>query len=63
MCSKAVKDVGQVKAAIMQWEQTWKNMMTELGGAKIPDLWRMSALPEMCPRGVQDQMLRRLDGI
>ena len=31
MYPKAVKDVSQVKAAIMQWEEKWKKMMTELG--------------------------------
>ena len=42
---KPVEDVGQVRLAIMQWEEKWKAMMSELGGdAKIPDLWRMSAL-------------------
>ena len=32
--------------------------MSELGkDAKIPDLWRMSALEEMCPNDVKEQML------
>ena len=48
MYPKLVKDVGQVRLAIMQWEEKWKVMMSELGeGAKIPDLWRKSALLEM----------------
>ena len=39
-------------------------MMSELGGdAKLPDLWRMSALLELCPRDVKEQMMMRLDGI
>ena len=39
-------------------------MMSELGGdAKIPDLWRMSALLEICPKDVKEQMLMRLDEI
>ena len=64
MYPKALKDVSQVKAAIMQWEEKWKNKMTELGGgAKVPDLWRMSALPEMCPKYVNDNLLMRLDEI
>ena len=30
-------------------------MMSELGeGAKIPDLWRMSALLEICPKDVKE---------
>ena len=39
MYPKPAKDVGQVRLAIMQWEEKWKVMMSELGeGAKIPDL-------------------------
>ena len=39
-------------------------MMTEPGGdAKIPDLCRRSALLEMYPKDVKDQMLMRLDEI
>ena len=39
-------------------------MMSELeGAAKIPDLWRMSALLEICPKDVKEQMLMRLDEI
>ena len=64
MYPKPVKDVGQVRLAIMQWEEKWKVMMSELGeGAKIPDLWRMSALLEICPKDVKEQMLLRLDEV
>ena len=36
MYPKTVKDVGQVRLAIMQWEEKWKLMMSELGeGAKM----------------------------
>ena len=40
-------------------------MISELGGdAKIPDLWRMSALLEICPKDVKEQMMMmRLDEI
>ena len=38
--------------------------MFELGeNVKIPDLWRMSALLEICPKDVKEQMLLRLDEI
>ena len=38
----------------MQWEEKWKVMMSELGeGAKIPNLRRMSALLEICPKDVK----------
>ena len=64
MYPKLAKDVGQVRLAIMQWEEKWKVMMSELGeGAKIPDLWRMSALLEICPKDVKEQMLLRLDEV
>ena len=64
MYPKPTKDVGQVRFAIMQWEEKWKAMMSELGGdAKIPDLWRMSALLEICPKDVKEQMLLRLDEV
>ena len=64
MYPKPLKDVGQVRLAIMQWEEKWKVMMSELGeGAKIPDLWRMSALLEICPKDVKEQMLLRLDEV
>ena len=54
MYPKLVKDVGQVRLAVMQWEEKWTVMMSELGeGAKIPDLWRMSALLEICPKGCE----------
>ena len=64
MYPKPAKEVGQVRLAIMQWEEKWKVMMSELGaGAKIPDLWRMSGLLEICPKDVKEQMLSRLDEV
>ena len=58
------KEVVPVRLAIMQWEEKWKAMTSELGGdAKIPDLRRMSALLEICPKDVKEQMLMRLDKI
>ena len=64
MYPKLVKDVGQVRLAIMQWEEKWKVMMSELGeGVKILDLWRMSELLEICQKDVKEQMLLRLDEV
>ena len=38
--------------------------MSELGGsAEIPDLRRMSALLEICPKDLKKQMMMRLDEI
>jgi hypothetical protein len=51
MYPKQVKDLGSVKLAIMEWEEKWRRMKTELGDdMKIPDLWRMSALLENLPK-------------
>ena len=48
--------------AILQWEEKWKAMMSELGkDAKIPDVRRRSALLEICAKDVQEQMMMRLD--
>ena len=61
---KSAKDVSQVRLAITQWEDKWKAMMSELGGdVKTPDLWRMPAFVEMCPKNVNGQMMMRLDEI
>ena len=44
----------------MQCEEKWKAMMSVLGGdAKILDLWMISALFEICPKGVKEQMMMR----
>ena len=48
----------------MQWEEKREAMMSEPGkDAKIPDFWRMSALLEICPKDVKEQMMMRLDEI
>ena len=61
---RAVKDLAQLRIAILQWEERWKAMMAELGtDAKIPELWRMSALLELCPKDVKEHMLLRLDEV
>ena len=49
---------------ILEWEGKWRRMMAELGPeVKIPDLWRMSALLEISPRGVREAIEFRLDEI
>ena len=64
MYPKLVKDVGHVRLAIMQWEEKWEVMMSEVGeGVKIPDFWRMLALFEICPKDVTEQMFLRLDEV
>ena len=40
-------------------EEKWKHMMTDIGGdTKMQDMWRMSALLEIFPKEVREQMLR-----
>ena len=58
------KDVREVRLTIMQWEKKWKAMMFELRkDEKIIDLWPMSALLDICPEDVKEQMMLRLDEI
>ena len=46
----------------MQWENKWRKMMAEIGkDMKIPDMWRMSALLNIVPIRVQDEMIMRLE--
>ena len=46
------------RESIMQWDEKSKAMMSELGGdVKILNLWRMSALSEICPKDVKEQMM------
>ena len=59
-----VKDLRSLAAAVGSWEEKWKKMMTELGAdMKVPDLWRMAALLEICPKDVREQMHMRLDEV
>ena len=44
MYPKPVKEVGQVLLAIMQWEEKWKAMMSELGGEQM--LMRLDEIGE-----------------
>ena len=64
MYPRPVKTVGDVAGAVLEWEERWKRMMSEVGHeARIPDLWKMSALLEICPKPIQDQMMLRMDEI
>ena len=63
MYPKPAKDVSQVRLLIMQWVEL-KAMMSELEkDAKIPDLWRMSTLLEICLKDMKEQMMMRLGEI
>ena len=55
----------QVKVAVMQWEEEWDKMMTELGvGANMPNLWRIQRQRSRTQQTDDDQVssFRRLDG-
>ena len=63
-CREPAKHASQVRLAIVQRDDKWEAMMSELGkDAKIPNLWRMSALLEICPKDVKEQRVMRLDEI
>ena len=64
MYPKQAKNLREVGTQILEWEGRWRRMMAELGtDVRIPDLWRMSALLEICPRGVREAMELQLDVI
>ena len=64
MYPKQARGMKEVGIMIMEWEGKWRRMMAELGpDIRIPDLWRMSALLEICPKGVKDAIELRLDEI
>ena len=64
MYPKQARSLKEVGTQILEWEGRWKRMMAELGSeVRIPDLWRMSALLEICPRGVREAMEMSLDDI
>ena len=64
MYPKPVRELGGLRTAVMAWEEKWKKLMDEMGEeAKIPDLWKMSALLEMCPTTVKEHILMRMDEI
>ena len=57
MYPKPAKDVSQVRLRIMHWEKKCKAVMFQRGGDGL------SALLEMRPKNVKDQMMMRLDEI
>ena len=64
MYPKTARNLGEVAGLVLEWEEKWRRMLAELGPeVRIPELWRMSALLEICPKGVQEQMMLRLDEI
>jgi hypothetical protein len=61
---RPVKELAMLRVAVLEWERRWEAMMMELGKeAVIPDLWRMSALLEICPKELKEAMLMKLDEV
>ena len=56
-----VKALSEVNAAIGIWEDRWKRMEANTGGSGIPEVWKMAAMLEVCPKEVKEMMLVRLD--
>ena len=56
MHPKPAKYVSQDRLAIMQWEEYWKTVMTR---KKMHE----SALLEICPNDVKEQMIMRFNEI
>ena len=64
MYPRAVKNLGEVTGAVGMWEEKWRRMIVEIGQEmKIPDLWKMSALLEIVPKTVQEQVMLGMDEI
>ena len=40
--------------AVLAWEEKWKKMLTEYPDARIPDLWKMAAIQQLCPKEIRD---------
>ena len=62
MYPKEVK-VENLSEAIMLWEEKWKKLLKEYKGAKIPDLWRMAAMHQLCPVEIKDMLELQWDEI
>ena len=55
--------VEDMTTAVLAWEEKWKNMLTEYPDARIPDLWKMAAIQQLCPKEIRDVLDVRWDEI
>ena len=55
MYPKAVKTT-ELVGAVLAWEDKWKKMLRDQQDAKIPDMWKMSAMLKLCPKEIQDMV-------
>ena len=64
MYPKPVHDVSPVRLAIMQWQEKWTVMMSELGkDARIADLWRTASSVGISSKDPEEPMMMRQDEI
>jgi hypothetical protein len=62
MYPKSVKTT-ELVGAVLAWEDKWKKMLRDQPDAKIPDMWKMSAMLKLCPKEIQDMVELRWDEI
>ena len=62
MYPKSVKTT-ELVGAVLAWEDKWKKMLRDQPYAKIPDMWKMSAMLKLCPKEIQDMVELRWDEI
>ena len=53
----------ELVGAVLAWEDKWKKMLRDQPDAKIPDMWKMSAMLKLCPKEIQDMVELRWDEI
>ena len=64
MHPKSSRALGDLVSNILAWEERWRKMMRELpNDQKVPPLWQMGALLEICPDNIQDAVYQKLDEI
>ena len=63
MYPSQVKDVKLLTSAIFQWEDKWNAMLKEMKDPSVPELWKMAAFLELCPKDIRDQVFLRIDEI
>ena len=56
MYPSQVKDVKLLTSAIFQWEDKWND-------PNVPEIWKMAAFLELCPKDIMDQVFLRIDEI
>jgi len=66
MYPKAAKSVKDLMAVILEWEAKWTKMTKEAFKdtfSEVPQIWKMAAFIELCPKEIQDQVYVVIDEI